>query len=347
MIKFIDLEERNRIADAFRQNQGPLLPATIDEAVDGKVSLADMEKGLTIRFPFVDGMRVGGRYHVSLLSTQSTFGQGGLIEEENQDITVEVPADRALQFKGQEARLSSSYSEFEEPNAPVARFSFEALMYPPLVDEAVDGVIPVSVLSQGAHLRIRVTPVFTQGALVSVYWWGSSADACFVKHLTIGPGTAEDLILPIEPAYLTPIKYGHARIIYTVQSTAGIETSPLTSLEVAGDLAMPEPLQWMDGPASHRWFPEWNGKITVRQETRGMVAGDVAILMLSVAAQFVFFSSFVLRHLVRAADIDAGEIIFEAPAPELPQGTVVQMWSIVDRQVGGAVGSPDLELRYF
>ncbi|NUT68629.1 hypothetical protein, partial [Pseudomonas corrugata] len=197
MNKFISLEERNRIAEALRQNEGPLLAPSIDEAVDGKVPFSAMEKGLTIRFPFVDGMQVGGRYHVSLRvpGTEVVFGQGGVIEEEGRDVTVEVPSERALLFQGYDAVLSYSYSEFEDPMSPTTPLAFEGLLYLPLVEEAVDGVIPLSVQSRGVNLRLRVTPSFTSGALVSVYWWGSSAGACFVKHLTIGAGPVEDLLV--------------------------------------------------------------------------------------------------------------------------------------------------------
>ncbi|CAN7640607.1 hypothetical protein [Pseudomonas brassicacearum] len=45
MNTFITLKQRNRIADALRRDQAPLLPASIDEAVDGKISYANLEKG--------------------------------------------------------------------------------------------------------------------------------------------------------------------------------------------------------------------------------------------------------------------------------------------------------------
>nr|BFE92577.1 hypothetical protein GCM10020185_31130 [Pseudomonas brassicacearum subsp. brassicacearum] len=108
MNTFITLKQRNRIADALRRDQAPLLPASIDEAVDGKISYANLEKGLTIRFPFVEGMRVGGTYLVVIeesLEGDALFGSSGAVREENRDIVVPVPADRALDLKGQEVLL--------------------------------------------------------------------------------------------------------------------------------------------------------------------------------------------------------------------------------------------------
>ncbi|MCI0992854.1 hypothetical protein [Pseudomonas corrugata] len=344
MNKFISLEERNRIAKALRQNEGPLLAPSIDEAVDGKIPFSAMEKGLTIRFPFVDGMRVGGRYQVALhsLDLLAMFGQGGAIEEEGRDVTVEVPPERALLFQWYDAVLYYFYSEFEDPTSPSTPLAFEGQLYPPCVDEAVDGVIPLSVQSQGVNLRLRVTSSFTPGALVSVYWWGSSADACFVKHLTIGAGPVEDLLVPVEPAYLTSIKYGSVRIIYTVQSTTGTVISRPLRLEVAGDLTVPEPFFWIRGNYPNLLPPDGSDIISGRIKTQGMSAGDVVVLMLS-----IFGMGFVRRFPVRESDISGGEILYEVPVSYLPLGTKVAIWSIVDRLAGTAAGSPDLELVVF
>lgn len=343
MIKFIDLEERNRMADVFRQNQGPLLPATIDEAVDGRISYADLEKGLSIRFPFVEGMRVGGRYHVLLSAEDAGFGLGGVIQEENQDTVVAVPADRALAFQGQEAGLVYYYLEFDESTSPSTQYSIEGQIYKPIVDEAVNGVIPLSVLSQGVNLRIRAASSLTSGALVSVYWWGSYTDACFVRHLVIGPDPVDDLVLPVESGYLMPVKHGTVRVIYTVQSTSGSRASPVLELGVAGDLAVPEAVYQIGD--DHRVAADLlpineSGNIPMLLKTQGMVVGDVAILIFVGGRQG---TEFVLRHLVKASDIEAGQIRYDVPAPFLSLGSAIRVWSLVDR-LAGAIGSPDLHL---
>ncbi|CAH0283212.1 hypothetical protein [Pseudomonas mediterranea] len=346
MTKFINLEERNRIAEAFSQGQSPLLPASIDEAVDGKISYASLENGLTIRFPFIDGMRVGGRYQVILSSMESpeTFGEGGTVQEENQDTVVEVPAARALAFRGQQVALYYFYLEYEESKSPTELFSVEGPIYKPVVDEAVGGEIPLTVLSQGVQLRIRASASMTPGALISVYWWGSNADTCFIKHLTVGSGPLEDVVLPVGPAFLTPIKYASVRVIYTVQSTSGTLTSPLLELRVAGDLSTPEP-RYADGNGGRHpiyLLPiDEGGSIPIQLKTQGMVAGDVAILI------FVgdrLGTEFVLRHTVRASDIAEGQILYGVPVVFSSLRGGAATWAMVDRVADGAVGSPDLLL---
>lgn len=348
MIKYIDLEERNRIADEFRRGQGPLLPASIDEAVDGKISYADLEKGLTIRFPFVEGMRVGGPYHVLLGGSEGAgWGMGGRIQEENQDTAVAVPADRALAFQGQEAGLTYYYFEFDEPTSPRTQYSIGGRIFKPQVDEAVDGVIPLAVLSQGVNLRIRVGLSLTPDALVSIYWWGTNTDGCFVKHLTVGRDPVEDLVVRVEPAYLTPNKYGDVRVIYTVQSMTGSEISPLLELRIAGELAMPEPLYAYSegGRFGAELMPiDEDGSLPMLIKTQGMVVGDVAILFFIANHRN---SEFVLRHTVRDSDIAAGQIEFAVPVPFLSLGFEGKAWSIVHRQSGEAVGSPDVLLSLY
>lgn len=345
MIQFIDLQERNRLVDAFSQNQDPLLPASVDEDVDGKISYADLEKGLTIRFPFVEGMRVGAPYIVILESVDGDvrFSSYGTIREANQDIVEPVPADRALTFKGQKALLYYFYLEFEVPDSPVTELSMEGQIYKPVVDEAVDGVIPLPALSQGVNLRIRAASALTPGAVVSVYWWGSYTDACFVKHLVIRPGPVDDLVLPVEAGYLTPVKHGTVRVIYTVQSTSRTWVSPVLELGVAGDLAVPEAV-YQRGD-DHRVGADLlpineGGNIPMLLKTQGMVVGDVAILIFFGGRQG---TEFVLRHLVEASDIEAGQIRYGVPAPFLSLGSAIRVWSLVDR-LAVSLGSPDLHL---
>ncbi|WP_248746919.1 MULTISPECIES: hypothetical protein [unclassified Pseudomonas] len=348
MTKFLSLKERDRVADKLRVKLEPLRAATIDQAVDGKISFADLEKGLTIRIPFVEGMSVGGRYHVFLTSWDGdgVFGVGGMIPLENQDTIVPVPPDRALAFRGQQVALYYFYLEYppEEWKSPTVVLSVEGLIYKPVVEEAVDGVIPLSALSQGVNLRIRASSSMTQGALVSIYWWGSNADACFVKHLVIGTEPAEDLVVAVEPGYLTPIKYGNVKVIYTVLSAEGTRTSPLLELGVAGDLAVPEAVygvgQDIRTGVDLELIQE-DGGIPMRLKTQGMVAGDVAILIF---VGGLLGSEFVFRHTVKASDITAGHIAYGVPASFLSLGWAVKVWSLVDRLVGGAIGSPELLL---
>lgn len=344
MTKFITQEERNRIANELRRDQAPLCPASIDEAVDGRISYADLEKGLTIRFPFVEGMRVGGRYHLFFIAEDFSFGIDGFLQEENQDTVVVVPADTSLAFQGQEASLWYYYAEFDEPSSPRTQYSIEGRIFKPQIDEAVDGVIPLAVLSQGVNLRIRPGSSLTPGALVTIYWWGTNTDSCFVRDLKIESNQVEDLVVRVEPAYLTSNKYGDVRVIYTVQSVTGTERSRLLELRIAGELAMPEPLYANSEGGRYGadlQAIEEDGGIPMRIKTQGMVVGDVATLFF---ASNHHNSEFVLRHTVSDLDIAAGEIKFAVPAPFFSMGFSGKAWSIVSRQSGKAVGSPDVLL---
>lgn len=348
MTNYISLEERNRIADEFHRGQGPLLPATIDDAVDGKISYAYLEKGLTIRFPFVEGMRVGGPYHLTMGSADAGFGIGGQIQEENQDTLVAVSADQALAFQGQEASLRYYYFEFEEPTSPLTQYSIEEgpgeRIFKPQVDEAVDGVIPLAVLSQGVNLRIKAGLSLTPDALVSIYWWGTHADGCFVKHLTVGPDPDEDLVVRVEPAHLMPHKGGRVRVICTALSTTGTQTSLLLELKVASGLAVPEAVYPVDEdlriPAQVQPIIE-EGGIPLLLKTQGMAAGDVAILMSYTVHPY---TGFVRRYYVKASDIEAGQIRFSVPTWFPEDDLYIWVWGLIHRRDGGVVGSPDFFL---
>ena len=350
MVANINLNERTRIADAFRRDQDSLRPASIDEAVNGKISFASLEKGLTIRFPFVTGMREGGRYHVLLESVDGDgqFGMGGTIQAENQDTTVIVPANQALAFRGQRASLYYFYLEYppEESTSPITALSMEGPIYPPVVDEAVNGLIPVSVQSRGVTLRIRAASSMTPGALVSIYWSGSNGQACFVKHLNVeAEDVGEDIVVAVEPGYLEPLKYGGINVIYTVQSPSGTWTSPHLELSVAGYLALPEAVYAQENGycVADLLLPtDEGGKIPMRLKTQGMAVGDVA--------SFIFIggrlgSEFVFRRPVTGQDINAGQLLFAVPTSFESLGFGVTVFSLVERVTGGGIGSPILHLR--
>lgn len=349
MVALIDLKEKTRVADALRRDREPLRPASIDEAVDGRILFANLERGLTIRVPFTEGMEAGGRYHVILQSVDGdgAFGMGGTILEENQDATVKVSPDRALAFRGQQANLYYFYLGYpvEESTSPITKLSMEAQIYKPVVDEAVDGVIPLSAQSRGVNLRIRASSSITLDALVSIYWVGSNGEACFVKHFNIeAADVGKDINVAVDPDYLVPIKYGNANVIYTVQSIAGTWTSPPLGLSVAGYLSSPEAVYTYG--AGYCVAPELlpideSGKIPMKLNTQGMAEGDVATLI------FIggyLGSEFVLSHTVTGQDIGVGHLLFAVPALFASLGFGVTVMSMVERLAGGAIGSPVLRL---
>lgn len=346
MSKNVTLQERNRIVEAFGERQELLCPASIDESVDGKISYSSLEKGLTVRFSFVEGMQKGGRYVVLLKSDEEVIlTLPGTIPEDHKDIVVSLTADQAFAFRGQQITLQYLYSEFPPDHtfSPTTHFSVEGELYRPIVDEAVDGVIPISAVSRGVNLRIKAALSLEENAVVSVFWVGSHSEACFVKYLIVQPGQSEkDIVVPVATEFLEPNKSGHVHVIYTVHSDRGTWTSQLVRLEVAGDLEMPVATYWapeeMGGIPARLLHIDESGKIPMQLPTQGMSEGDFA--------SFIFVSDhfgakFVFRLPVTRADIAEGYKRFDLPIPfTLLSGGFVTFMAIVERQSGGAVGSP-------
>lgn len=346
MTKQVMLQERNRIVEAFGERREPLRPASIDEAVDGKISYSSLENGLTLRFPFVEGMEVGGEY-IFLSSSDEGVGHNlrGTIQAENQDIVAALPPDQALGFSGK-LDLQYRYLGFppEHSFSPPTYYSVEGWLYRPLVDEAVDGVIPVSAVSRGVNLRIKAALSLEKNAAVSVYWVGSNSDACFVEYRILqADHSKEDIVIPVGSAFLVPNKNGHVHFIYTVHSNRGTWTSKLVRLEVEGELGMPTAKYWLPeelilAKPARLVKTDEGGKIPMQVPTQGCSEGDVAT--------FIFVSDhfrgeFIFRLPVTSGDIAQGYKPFNLPIPfTLLAGSNVTFMAVVERQTGGTVGSP-------
>ncbi|OOL37451.1 hypothetical protein [Pseudomonas sp. FSL W5-0299] len=346
MSKIVTLQERNKAVEAIGARQEPLLPASIDEAVDGKISYSGIENGMTVRFPFVDGMNKGSRYLLNFSSSDGrALALSGTIQEDNQDIVVSLSAEQARLFSG---KLVLQYIYFDYPPddllSPSTCYWVEGWLYKPVVDEAVDGVIPISVVSQGVNLRIKSAMSLEENAVVSVYWIGSHSNACFVKYLIVQPGQSdEDIVIFVDREFLEPNKNGHVHFIYTVHSDRGTWTSRLMKLDVAGDLVMPTALYWAPeeviygSPATLLKIDE-SGKIPMRVPTLGMSQGDLT--------SFIFVGAelgreFVFRLPVTSADIAQGYQSFNLPIPfSVLAGNFVTFMAVVERQSGDTVGSP-------
>lgn len=344
MSKIITLQEANQAIDSLNQRFEPLRPPSVAGAEGGNVSYALLEQGLTVHFPFVEGMRVGGRYAFTLSAGVVFFTIQGQLEEEGADGTAFIPPEEALKFQGLRAGLSYWYSEYpvEDRISPEIQLAFEGMYYPPQVDEVVDRVLPLSASSQGATLRIKAGLAFTPNAVVSVYWVGSNSNGCFVRHVIVQG--REDLIIPVEPRFIQPNKYGTVHLVYTVQSSEGRWTSSALEFSVAGDLMRPEAVYHNE---IEFYIPlvllpiDENGAIPFLLRSEFLEEGDVATLIF-IGGYYDTVS--VLRRAVTAEEINEGSLLFGVPIRYEKIGHPAVVLGVLERRSGEALGSPLLKL---
>ncbi|WP_454845645.1 hypothetical protein [Pseudomonas farris] len=345
MVEFVKVQDRQRIVEAMPRVQVDLPPPSIDEAVEGVISLDQLGKGLTVRISFFEGQQVGARFHIIAETEGSNngWGIGGTIETSDGDTLVPIPADRALAFRGQRITLYYFYLDAEPPTSPSASYFAEDEIYRPVVDEAEGRVIPLAAVNNGVHLRLRASEALSNGSLVSVYWVGTACEACLVRHLRIeADDDGKDVVLPIEPRYLRPNKYGTVQLIYTVENAGRKWISSLVELGVEGDLLIPKPVYGIEGGYSlGELHPiDENGRIPMKLSTRGMSVGD--------AVTFIFVgdrldTSYVLRQTLAPHQI-GHDLLIGVPIRFDQLGGSAKAMSIVERVTGDIIGSPILEL---
>lgn len=345
MSQLISMHEARKAIDDFRPNRDPLKQPWIEGGEHGEISYAMLEQGLNAHFPFVDGMHVGDRYSVTFSSLDSVSASvSGTVEQEGVDVVSFLAPEKALTLQGRQVELYYRYHEYppEEQISPVTRLNIEGLMYSPVVDEAVSGVIPSPVVTVGATLRLRAGLAFTPGAVVSVYWVGSNSSGCFVRYLIVQD--REDLIIPVEPRYLEPNRYGTVHIVYTVHSVSGARTSSAIALYVAGDLLAPQPVHIGGGgyytPLQLLPYDE-EGLIPFQFPTEGMQDGELATLLLLGSE---LGSERILRRTVTASEIADGYMAFGVPIPFPQIGNYAVLLGVLERRSGEAVGSPFVQL---
>lgn len=348
MVEFVTVQDRKRIVEELTGVQIVLPPASIDEAQEGFISLEQLGRGLTVRIPFFEGQQVGARFHVVVSSEDPNvaWGEPGIIETLDGDTLVSIPADRALKFRGLQLELFYIYFDADPSNSPSATYLAEDEIYRPVVDEAEGRVIPLASVNNGVNLRLRASEALSGGALVSVYWLGTACEACLVRHLRIETDDeGKDVVLPIEPRYLRPNKYGTVQVIYTVENAGRKWISHLVELAVEGDLLIP---QAVHVAGSGYYSPDEllpvdeGGRIPMKLSTHGMSAGDVVT--------FFFVgnttgTSYVLRQTLAPHQI-GHDLQIGVPIRFDQLGSEVKAMSFVERLSGDIVGAPLLRLSF-
>jgi hypothetical protein len=346
MVEFVTVQDRKRIVEELTGVQTVLPPASIDEAREGFISLEQLSRGLTVRIPSFEGQQVGARFHVIVGSEGPNAGWGapGKIETLVGDTLVSIPADRALAFRGLQLKLYYFYFDADPPTSPSATYFAGDDIYRPVVDEAEDRVIPLASVNNGVNLRLRASEALSGGALVSVYWLGTACEACLVRHLRIETDDeGQDVVLPIEPRYLRPNKYGTVQVIYTVENADRKWISRLVELDVEGDLLIPQAVyEYQSGfykPGLLQPVDE-SGKIPMQLSTHGMSVGDVVT--------FFFVgdkadTSYVLRQTLAPHQI-GHDLLIGVPIRFDQLGEGVKAMSFVERVSGDIVGAPLLRL---
>lgn len=344
MAKPLTVQERNQLVSSSRQTQSPLPMASFDEAVNGRINLEQLSQGLTVRIPFFEGREVGARYHISV-SAEDDVGVGtpGMVESIDEDIVWHIPSERTELFRGQTVQISYFYFPFEPPNAPIAQYFAQDEAYRPLVDEAENGVIPVSAVAKGVNVRLRASEALSADALVSLYWVGTAADASLVRYLQVeAADVGQDIMVPIDAQHLAPNKYASVDLVYTIDNAAGKWTSPVIELQVEGDLLAPEAVH--TGGTEETLFPvllpiDESGQIPMRLSTRGMATGDVVTFIFSSAGFGVPSYAYVLRQTLIPPQIGQ-DLLIGVPVSYGQLGSRIRAVSVVERLSGGVVSSP-------
>lgn len=336
-MEYITATERQRVIEAVPRRQMDLPMMVIDEAVEGRISLEQLSKGLTLRIPRFDGqanavvmISVGGE------NPDTGFAQRLIIESATADTLIPIPAEQAVNFRGQ--RMLLRYLVNLEHSSGDNFYFAEDEIYNPVVDEAEGGVIPASAANGGVHLRLRASRSLTNGALVSVYMHGSTADGCLVRHVLLEQHEeSEDLVMFIEPIYLKPNKYGAIRLIYSVEKADRKWTSILVELQVEGEIKAPEPVYVKFGYViGDILLPvDESRRIPVVFSTDGMSVNDVVTFIFASAN---LETSYILRQTLSPQQIGQ-ELRVLVPVEHWQLHVEVSVMTLVERASGGVIGS--------
>ncbi|UQS12874.1 hypothetical protein [Pseudomonas sp. HS6] len=342
MVKFITAQERQQVVDKTFAAQIDLPLASFDEAENGRISFDQLSRGLTLRISCFEGQRVGADLIVGVYGdSQGVFWNKRLkLESDDTDTLILIPADDARTFRGQTLTLNYVYEL--QYISPDATYLAEADIYDPVVDEAVQDVIPLRAVNGGINLRLRASDALSSGALVSVYMHGSTCDACLVRHFQLEMhDDGKDVVVRVEPRFLQPNKYGSVRLIYTVEKAGRRWITSMLELLVEGDLKTPEPAYFIPGFCYDDILEpvEGGGPIPFSISTDGMGVGD--------ALTFIFAgkgmdSSFILRQTLAPHQIGL-DLKINVPIAQSQLNGGANVMTIVERVNGDTVGSP---LRY-
>jgi hypothetical protein len=338
MLKFLTANERQQIADMTLDAQMDLPSASFDGVVGERISFDQLGEGLTIRIPRFEGQRVGADLIVTVQGNfrGTSWAKRLNFESDDTDTLVLMPAGETIRFRGQNLILDYLYDL--QHSAPDAEYFAEDEIYNPVVDEAVQGVIPLLAVNGGINLRLKASASLSSGALVSVYMHGSDCDACLVRHFQLeGYDDSKDVVLRIEPRYLQPNKYGTVRFIYTVERAGRRWITPVIELKVEGDLKSPEPVYMTEG----RVYPDYinhideDGRIPFIQSTDGMVEGDTLTFIF---AGNVLGTSFILRQTLAPHQVGR-DLKINVPFMHSQLGYGGKVMTIVERITGETLGS--------
>jgi hypothetical protein len=347
MVEFVTAQDREQIGKAMPQRTVELLAPVIDGVEGGRISLIHMQEGLVFRIPHIEGQQVGDRFHaiVEVEDSLGGWGLGGTIDSAEGDTLFSIPAGRALSFRGQSIVLRYFYLEIENSSSPSNHYFAEDKIYRPVVDEAETDInssiplIPLAAVDRGVNVRLRASEALSAGALVSVYWHGTAAEASYVSHFRIqSHDEGKDVVVGIAPRFLRPNKAGYVQIIYTVENAGLKLTTSLMEFAVEGNFKAPEPVYGSQGfflPGQLDLVDE-GGRIPMRLSTHGMSVGD--------AVTFIFSgirigTSYVCRQILESHHIGE-DLLINVPLLHDQLGPSIRALGIVERETGEFVGTP-------
>lgn len=208
------------------------LPApVIDEAVDGKLTLAALSKGLTFRIPPFEGMQPGDQFQAMMSSMDAAFGGQALVSESG-EATFHVPAERALKFAHQVIEVYYLYHM--EINSPPTKIAAAVETWPVSIPEAIDGRLPWPAVIGGVTLQTPAYPEMAEGDVVSLYWLGTGLDGSFVRHAEVqNEDVGKPLEWTIQNTYTYPHAGGEVRTFYSVNHLGRERFSPRSIFTLA------------------------------------------------------------------------------------------------------------------
>ncbi|MBY9025554.1 hypothetical protein K7459_17965 [Pseudomonas fluorescens] len=341
MVAFITAQEQKKIVQAKRRRRIDLPASSIDGAENGVIPLTVSSKDMTFRIPCFSGQQVGAPLvaHVRTRYSSSDWAKVTTITTADEDTTLVIPANRAIDLRGQPLELSYDYLFIDPPFSPKTLYLAEGLIYWPELDEVEGTLISSELADKGVSLRIRASDALSPGALVALFCHGADCESSWVKYFRIEASDAgKDVIIPVEPRHLKANKYGHVAFVYTVNNGGQQWTSPVSEFQVEGDLRSPVPDHGSLGAfeSGRLEIIDESGKTPITLRTHGMSIGDVLT--------FVFWGSavgtvYVLQQTLGAHQIGK-DLKIRAPYRPDQLGGAAKAFSIVERASGGAVGSP-------
>lgn len=325
------------LARQIARSSRAVLPApSIDEAVDGMISLAALQSGLTLRVPDTDlsyktaDVTVNGYDVVRFYKTEN---QGGHFPP------VHMPAEDALQLEGHGVELRYyAGGQVSEANY----YDFAMKLHEVHVQSADGYVIPWSVTSAGVDLVIPPYDEMEEKDIVSLYWIGEQGAGGFVRHIEVEShdiGQPLSIVIGAEVTRLAANTNVH--IWYTVSHGGSERKGPLATYAVRGPIEVDkERSGWSEMYAGHfNVFPNPKQFLTMPPPLEIAQGDQQTVMVLSVSSDRIGFDYNMFRYIYD------GRTPFELPWSLEKIDPEMHVYSFSELADGSIVSAPFTRFR--